>query len=262
VQLVGQTFLSAMVLDGQQCLLHPSPLPIRAICRILIGMIPKQRAAEAALSHVRDGMIVGLGTGSTADFFLQALAAALGSGKLRNIRGVPTSRQSEARARQLGIPLATLAECPTPDVTVDGADEVAPDLDLIKGLGGALLREKIVAQNSKQLVIIADASKLVTRLGERSPLPVEVTQFGHEVQPAFLRSLGCEPTLRRNDRGETFVTDNGNYVFDCRFTGSIADPAAVERQLKKRAGVVETGLFLGIARAVLIGSEDAVETRT
>lgn len=224
-------------------------------------MNPKQRAAEAAVSYVRDGMVVGLGTGSTADFFLQALAAALRSGKVRDLRGVPTSKQSERRANELGIPLATLAECPVVDVTIDGADEVDPKLELIKGLGGALLREKVVAQNSKKLVIIADAGKVVGALGERSPLPVEVTVFGHEVQPAFLKSLGAEPTLRKGAAGEPFVTDNGNYIYDCRFP-TIADPAGVERKLKGRAGVVETGLFLDLAQVVLIGRDDAVETRT
>ncbi len=223
-------------------------------------MNPKQRAAEAALSYVRDGMVVGLGTGSTADYFLQALAGAITSGKIRGLQGVPTSRQSETRAGQLGIPLATLAECPSPDITIDGADEVDPNLNLIKGLGGALLREKVVAQNSKNLLIIADTGKTVTELGERSPLPVEVTIFGHEVQPQFLRSLGCEPTLRRNAAGQVFTTDNGNYIYDCRFP-RISDPAAIESKLKSRAGVVETGLFLGLAQIVIIGTDSGVETR-
>src|SRR5688572_25423251 len=160
-------------------------------------MSPKQRAAEAALKHVRDGMVVGLGTGSTADLFLQALAGALKDGRLRDIRGVPTSRQSERRAEHLGIPLATLADCPRPDVTIDGADEVAPNLDLIKGLGGALLREKIVAQNSKKLVIIADAGKAVAKPGTKSPLPVEVAMFEHEANARFLKALGCDPALRK-----------------------------------------------------------------
>src|SRR3954447_11203366 len=164
-------------------------------------MSPKQRAAEAAMKHVRSGMVVGLGTGSTADLFLQALAAALKDGRVRNVRGVPTSRQSERRAQHLGIPLTTLAECPRPDVTIDGADEVAPNLDLIKGLGGALLREKMVAQDSKKLVIIADAGKSVAALGTKAPLPVEVAIFGHETQSPFLRSLGCEPVLRKTPDG-------------------------------------------------------------
>lgn len=224
-------------------------------------MNPKQRAAEAALQFVRNGMVVGLGTGSTADQFLQALAAALRSGALRDIRGVPTSRQSEARAQALGIPLATLAQCPSPDVTIDGADEVGPRLDLIKGLGGALLREKMVAQNSKQLVIIADASKSVTRLGTHSMLPVEVVQFAHEVQEPFVRSFGAVPTLRRGTGGEPFVTDNGNYIYDCRFAAGIDDPKHLEAALRSRAGIVETGLFLGIAKVALVADEDRVEER-
>ena len=223
-------------------------------------MNPKQRAAEAAVSYVRDGMIVGLGTGSTADYFLQSLSTALKSGKLRDLRGVPTSRQSEERARQLGIPLATLAECASPDITIDGADEVDPNLDLIKGLGGALLREKVVAQNSKQLVIIADASKIVRYLGEKAPLPVEVTIFGHEVQEGFLRSLGCVPTLRRGGDGNAFITDNGNHIYDCRFP-RIENAAQLEAKLKSRAGIVETGLFLSLARVVLVGTDRGVETR-
>src|SRR5438445_2312461 len=159
-------------------------------------MSAKQKAAEAAMKFVESGMIVGLGTGSTADFFIIALAEAIRSGRVRDIRAVPTSKQSERRAHELGIPLASLAQCPLSDVTVDGADEVAPNLDLIKGLGGALLREKVVAQNSKRLVIIADQTKVVPRLGAKSPLPVEVAQFGYETQEAFLRSLGAEPRLR------------------------------------------------------------------
>jgi len=225
-------------------------------------MNPKQRAAEAAVSYVTSGMVVGLGTGSTADFFLQALAAAISAGRITGIRGVPTSRQSERRAEALGIPLATLAQCPNPDVTIDGADEVDPNLELIKGLGGALLREKIVAQNSRRLIIIADAGKTVTRLGERAPLPVEVAVFGHETQPAFLRSLGAEPVLRRDAAGVVFTTDNGNYIYDCRFAAGIGDAAGVEQALRRRAGVVGTGLFLGMADVVLIGAEDAIETRT
>jgi ribose 5-phosphate isomerase A len=224
-------------------------------------MNPKQRAAEAALKFVEDGMIVGLGTGSTADQFLQALATAIKSGAIRGIHGVPTSRQSEHRAQSLGIPLATLAECPHPDVTIDGADEVGPNLDLIKGLGGALLREKIVAQNSRKLVIIADASKSVMKLGTHSMLPVEVVQFAHEVHEEFLRSLGATPTLRRGSDGAGFVTDNGNYIYDCRFANGIDDPKVLEGRLRSRAGIVETGLFLGIASIALVADSDRIEER-
>jgi ribose 5-phosphate isomerase A len=224
-------------------------------------MDPKQRAAEAALAYVRDGMVVGLGTGSTADFFLIALGDAVRSGRLSGIRGVPTSVRSERRGRELGIALATLVECPRPDVTVDGADEIAPDLDLIKGLGGALLREKIVAQNSAKLVIIADAGKTVPRLGAKSKLPVEVAKFAHETHEAYLRSLGAEPSVRRGKEGTPFETDNGNFIYDCGFPGGISDPSALDVALRARAGVVETGLFLGMASVALIASATGVEER-
>lgn len=221
-------------------------------------MNPKQRAAQAALEHVQSGMIVGLGTGSTADFFLIALAQAITSGKVRDIRGVPTSKQSERRAIELHIPLTTLAEHPVVDVTVDGADEVAPNLDLIKGLGGALLREKVVAQNSRKLVIIADEGKVVKSLAMRAPLPVEVTQFAADVHEDFFRSLGADPKLRMGGGGMVFVTDNGNYIFDCQFAGGIKDPAAIQTAMQARAGIVETGLFLGLATVALIGSDLSV----
>ena len=225
-------------------------------------MNPKQRAAEAALEFLRSGMSLGLGTGTTADFFLLALAAALKNGRLRDIRGVPTSRQSERRAEQLGIPLTSLVQCPRPDLTVDGADEVSPTLDLIKGLGGALLREKIVAQNSAKVIIIADASKSVSKLGTHSMLPVEVAQFGHEIHADFLRSLGAIPSLRDAGQGTPFITDNGNYIFDCKFPNGIEDPAGLEQSLRRRAGVVETGLFLGIADIALIADDNGVEKLT
>jgi ribose 5-phosphate isomerase A len=222
-------------------------------------MDAKQRAAEAALDLISSEMIVGLGTGSTADFFLVALAHAIRQGRLRNIRGVPTSRRSETRAAELGIPLATLRECPHPDLTVDGADEVAPNLDVIKGLGGALLREKIVAQNSKSLAIIIDASKTVSALGEKSPLPVEVAIFGYETQEPYLRSLGAAPQLRRQSDGSPFVTDNSNYIYDCRFS-CIDNPRRLETALMSRAGIVGSGLFLGMASVAIIGESDGVRT--
>ena len=214
------------------------------------------------MEFVQSGMILGLGTGSTADFFLKALAVAIKDGQVRDIRGVPTSRQSERRAEHLGIPLATLVECPHPDVTIDGADEVAPNLDLIKGLGGALLREKIVAQNSKKLVIIADSSKVVARLGAKAALPVEVTPFGHEIHEEFFRSLNASPLLRRNADQQIFVTDNGNYIYDCGFADGISDPHALEAALGARAGIVESGLFLGIATIAFVAGEESVERRT
>jgi ribose 5-phosphate isomerase A len=225
-------------------------------------MNPKRRAAEAALKFLSDGMIVGLGTGSTADEFLQALSAAIKSGKLRNIKGIPTSHRSERRAGELGIALLSLSESARPDVTVDGADEIAPGLDLIKGLGGALLREKVVAQNSKKLVIIADSQKVVSSLGTRTALPVEVVQFAHEIQEAFLRELGAEPVLRRDIAGKPLITDNGNFIYDCRFAGGINKPAELETRLRSRAGIVESGLFLKIASVALVADDTSVVERT
>ncbi len=227
---------------------------------MLKTMNGKQRAAEAAISLLQNDQIVGLGTGSTADFFLIALGNALKSGQLNGIRGIPTSVQSERRAQELGIPLLDFSKQPFADITVDGADEISPQLDLIKGLGGALLREKIVAQNSKKLVIIADSSKEVSALGTKSPLPVEAAQFAHELQEPFLRSLGCQPTLRRKHDGSIFVTDNNNFIYDCRFP-RIDRPDQLEQALKKRAGIVESGLFVGIARTVLIGDDNGVQRR-
>jgi ribose 5-phosphate isomerase A len=222
-------------------------------------MNPKQRAAEAAVPFLKDGMVIGLGTGTTADFFLQALATALASGKLRNIVGVPTSRQSEHRALELGIPLTTFSRSRVLDLTVDGADEIDPNLDLIKGLGGALVREKIVAQNSKQFVIIADSSKMVPMLGTKSPLPVEVLPFGQETQEGFFRSLGAEPTLRKTS-GMIINTDNGNLIYDCKFS-QIANPTEMEHRITHRAGVVGTGLFIGLATTVLVADEKTVIRR-
>ena len=217
--------------------------------------------AEAALGELRSGQVVGLGTGSTANRFLDALAAALRDGRLRDVRGVPTSAQSEQRARELGITVVGFNQVRRVDVTVDGADEIAPGLDLIKGLGGALLREKIVAQNSDRVVIIADAPKVVPALATRSPLPVEVVPFGHETHATFLRGLGCTPTLRTDASGQPYVTDGGNHIYDCRFAASIGDPRTLQAKLRTRAGIVETGLFLGIASLALIARDGGVERR-
>ncbi len=220
-------------------------------------MTPKQRAAEAALPLVKDGMVVGLGTGSTSECFVQALAAAIRSGRLRGIRGIGTSRQSERHAAELGIPLTSLRENPRVNITIDGADEIAPNLNLIKGLGGALLREKIVAQASQKLVIIADSSKRVTTLGMRSPLPIEVVPFAHETHVEYFRSLGSEPVLRLAPGGNPFVTDNGNYIYDCRFS-SLPDPQAIENAILHRAGIVDCGLFLNMASLALVADDATV----
>lgn len=211
------------------------------------------------MTEIRSGMIVGLGTGSTAEYFIKALGQSLAEQKLTDIRGVPTSRASESLARQLGIPLMMLAGSDKTDVTVDGADEFDPALDVIKGLGGALLREKIVAQNSRRLVLVVDDSKRVPHLGAKAPLPVEVTVFGHELQPAYFASLGATPVLRKAADGSPYLTDNGNYIYDCRFA-KIEDAAALQRRLKDRAGVVETGLFIGLAQRVIVAGADGKVT--
>jgi ribose 5-phosphate isomerase A len=221
-------------------------------------MNAKEAAGEAALQYIKSGMNVGLGTGSTTDYFLIALGREIGKGTFKNIRGVPTSIKSDKRSRELGIPLCSLNDVPYLDVAVDGADEVDPRLDLVKGLGGALLREKIIAQASKKFVVIADSSKKVTALGTHAPLPVEVTQFAHDTQPKFFKSLGCEPALRKNSDGSTFISDNGNVIYDCRFP-RIDNPADLELKLLRHAGIVDTGLFIGIASVVLIAGDVGVE---
>jgi ribose 5-phosphate isomerase A len=218
----------------------------------------KRRAAERASEWVRDGITLGLGTGSTVRHLLDVIAERRARGEWAGVVGVPTSVDTEQRARALGIPLATLAERPRIDLTIDGADEVDPALRLIKGLGGALLREKIVAAASAELVIVADESKVVERLGTRAPLPVEVDPFGEPVQAGFLRALGCEPARREGPDGAPFVTDGGNHVLDCRFPAGIGDPEEVERALAMRPGIVESGLFLGMATAAVIAGAAGV----
>ena len=218
----------------------------------------KRAAALKAVEQVESGMRLGLGTGSTVAQFLDVLATRIGAGTVTGLVAVPTSVGTEERARELGIPLAELDEAAPLDLTVDGADEVGPGLDLIKGLGGALLREKMVAQASSRLVIVVDDSKEVQRLGARAPLPVEVVRFGWRAQLRFLRQIGCEPTLRSGEDGSPFVTDNGNHMVDCRFAEGMEDPEAVEDVLRRRAGVVESGLFLGMATAVVVAGAGGV----
>jgi ribose 5-phosphate isomerase A len=217
----------------------------------------KREAAEAAIeAEVRSGMVLGLGTGSTARWVLDGLAARLADERLGDIVGVPTSEATAARCRELGIPLATLDECPSLDLAIDGADEVAPGLALIKGLGGAHLREKVVACASARFVIVADDSKLVSRLGERAPLPVEVTGFARAVCQRLLREQDWTPVLRMRD-GEPWITDEGNLILDCR-RERWNDPPALQRKLADMPGVVEHGLFLGLAAAAYVASADGV----
>lgn len=218
----------------------------------------KRKAAERAAGWIRDGMTVGLGTGSTVRHLLDVIAERRAGGEWGAIVGVPTSVDTEHRARALSIPLATLGERPRLDLTIDGADEVDPRLRLIKGLGGALLREKIVAAASAALVIVADESKVVERLGTRAPLPVEVDPFGEAIQPEFLRALGCEPVRRARADGSPYLTDGGNHILDCRFPAGIESPEALEAALALRPGIVESGLFLGMATAAVIAGAGGV----
>lgn len=208
----------------------------------------KEAAARASLQFVKDGQVVGLGTGSTAAYFIKLLAEEVKHG-LR-VRGIPTSLRSRELALSLGIPLTTLDECQDIAVTVDGADEVDPELRLIKGGGGALLREKIVASATRQLIIVADASKQVPVLGN-FPLPVEVIRFAEALVAKRVRALGAEVQLRRGVDGKPYVTDENNHILDCRF-GTIPDADGLARKLSDMPGVVEHGLFIGMASVVLL----------
>src|SRR3984957_3183204 len=210
----------------------------------------KEAAARASLKFVKDGQVVGLGTGSTAAFFIKLLAEQVKNGM--RIRGIPTSVKSGELAASLGIPLTTLDECQEIAVTVDGADEVDPQLRLIKGGGGALLREKIVASATKKLVIVADASKRVATLG-KFPLPVEVIKFAKTLVTGKIARMGADVRLRTNDDGTAYLTDENNYILDCRF-GQIADVEGLARELSDMPGVVEHGLFIGMASVVLVAS--------
>ena len=220
-------------------------------------MDAKQRAGFKAAEFVRDGMSVGLGTGSTAYWLVERLAERVRAERLR-VRCVPTSRRTEEQARARGIPLVTLGEAGELDIAIDGADEIGPDLALIKGGGGALLREKLVASAARRFVVIADASKRVDVLG-RFPLPVEVVPFAWELTARRVAAVtGAEPALRRGDGGGAYVTDNGNYVLDCR-CGEIRDPARTATELKSLVGVVESGLFVGMAELAVVSTGEGVE---
>ena len=221
----------------------------------------KEAAVSAAIPLVEDGMALGLGTGTTARLLLPLLAARIANEGLRLVC-VPTSEQTAQLARSLNIPISTLEQQPNLDLTIDGADEILPtSLSLIKGRGGALLREKIVALSSKRLVIVADDSKLVEWLGEHQPLPVEVIPFGWHRAAAKLEALGGNTTLRpaSANSDEPYRTDSGNYILDCHF-GAIADPVALEREIKLITGVVESGLFVGIAKMAIVAGAAGVKT--
>jgi ribose 5-phosphate isomerase A len=220
----------------------------------------KEVAAARAVAEIRDGMVLGLGTGSTAAYALKALGQRVAQGL--KIRAVPSSRWAENLAREVGIPLLTFADVTRLDVTIDGTDEFDANLALIKGGGGALFREKIVAAASERLWIIADGSKRVPVLG-KFPLPVEVNPFGWQVAARRIGELGAQVNLREaggkpsvSDR--TFVTDNGGYILDCAF-GAIPDPAGLEAKLRRIVGVMETGLFVGMAETIFVADGERVE---
>jgi ribose 5-phosphate isomerase A len=214
----------------------------------------KQAAARASLQFVKDGHVIGLGTGSTAKYFVEFLGEKVKQGL--QIRAIASSIRSQEQAIGLGIPVITFAECQQIDVTVDGADEVDPQLRLIKGGGGALLHEKIVASATKQFVIIVDASKRVPVLG-KFPLPVEVIKFAYPLVEKKISALGAKVDLRRNLDGQPYLTDENNYILDCHF-GQISNADALARQLSDMPGVVEHGLFIGMASVVLVANENGV----
>jgi len=216
----------------------------------------KRAAAARAVEEAEDGMVVGLGNGSTAAFAVEALAARIAKG-LRVV-GIPTSEKTAALARRLGVPLTNFAAHRRLDIAIDGADQVERHtLNLIKGLAGAMLREKIVASASRRMIVVVDETKLVNRLGGNTPLPVEIVSFGWEIVLDSLAAMGCAPPLRLNG-GKPFTTDGGNYIVDCAIA-AIPDPAALDARLSAVVGVIESGLFIGVASKIIVGGPTGVE---
>ena len=220
----------------------------------------KQKAAVFAAGFVESGMVVGLGTGSTTQFALERLGELIRSGRLRDIVGIPSSVRTENAAREFGIPLTDFETHSVIDVTIDGADEVDPELNLIKGGGGALLREKVLAQATRRNIIIVDESKLAPRLGTKWALPVEVIPFARAAEERFLKSMGAGVSLRMKD-SQPVVTDQGNFLLDANF-GSMTNPQAISERLNGRAGIVEHGLFLGLAHDVIVAGRDGIRHLT
>lgn len=219
----------------------------------------KKQAAERAVESVRSGMVVGLGTGSTAVYAVRRIGALLAAGQLARIVGIPTAEVTAREAERCGVPLGSLDDYPVVDITIDGADEIDPALNLIKGLGGALLREKIVAAASRRLVIVADESKRVARLATRAPVPVEVVPFARRPVGDYLASLGARVEQRQRD-GRPFITDEGNVILDCHFAG-LSDPQEMARLIRAQPGVVEHGLFLGMAAAAVVAGSKGVNVQ-
>jgi ribose 5-phosphate isomerase A len=216
----------------------------------------KKQAAEKAAQYIEDGMIIGLGTGSTVEFAVKKIRELVQNGL--HIKGIPTSLKTKRLATELKIPLIELDEYTEIDVTIDGADEVDSNLNLIKGGGGALTREKIVAYHSKKVIIIVDETKIVKGLGCDSFLPVEVTKFGWPATKKTLEGMGCTAELRKI-MDEVFITDNQNYIIDCDF-GKIAEPEVLEKEINNIPGVLENGLFIGLADEVIVGSKQGIMT--
>lgn len=226
-----------------------------------ISMQKKLAAEYAVDKFVSSNMILGLGTGSTAIFALNRIAERLENGEIENVTGIPSSRKTEEISKKLGIPITTLNEHKNIDVTIDGADEVDPDMNLIKGGGGALLREKIIAQASEKEVIIVDESKLSSKLGANWPVPIEVIPFGWKSHADFFSINAGTPFLRLTDSGEPFTTDHGNYIVDVNF-GIIEDVASLSKLLESRVGIVEHGLFINLATDLVVANEQGIRHTT
>lgn len=214
----------------------------------------KKAAGEKAAEYIQDGMIIGLGSGSTVYWMMKRLGELVEEGM--NVKGIPSSIRTEGWARDFGIPLTNFSEVQMLDLAIDGANEIDPQFNLSKGGGGSLVREKIVNANAKKLIIIVDESKMVMELG-KSPLPVEILQFGWEITAVKISKLGCKPVLRLRE-DERFISDNGNYIIDCAFE-SIPEPKELHRELKQMLGVVETGLFIGMAHTIIIAGKAEVK---
>jgi ribose 5-phosphate isomerase A len=217
----------------------------------------KKKAAVRAVDFIESNMVVGLGTGSTANYAIKHIGEKILSGKLRNVVGIPSSERSAILAQELNIPLTDLEAQPTIDLTIDGADEVDPELNVIKGGGGALLREKIIAQASGKNIIIVDESKLSPQLGTKWALPIEVIPFACRTEQLFLESIGGSATLRAGDNKSPYLTSQNNFILDTDF-GPITDSAALVSRLNERAGIVEHGLFLGLATDVIVAASQGI----
>lgn len=218
----------------------------------------RQEAGKYALRFVQNGMILGIGTGRTTGFFIDQLGEKFQTGELKEIRAVPTSEESAMKLKVFGIPIVSLAEFPVLDLAVDGADEVDPNLDLIKGLGKALLREKVVEIHAKQFVVVVDESKIVPCLGYSCPLPVEILPFEARRHVKWLETLGCRAELWLEADGSPTITDNGNFLARCWFDGGIPDPGELNRILNDRPGILEHGLFLQMATRVIVAGETGI----